>query len=51
MENDFTGIFLPWKSGNKPNGVPVCRLVIAGHLEETFNRLNIAENHPVFLFR
>jgi hypothetical protein len=32
--SDFTKIFPPWKSGKKATGVPVCRLIIAGHLRE-----------------
>jgi hypothetical protein len=50
-ENDFTRTFPPWKSGTKSSGVPVCWLIIAGHLEETFHRQNIAENESLLLFK
>jgi hypothetical protein len=33
------------------SGVPVCWLITAGHLEETFHRQNIAESHPLLRFR
>jgi hypothetical protein len=42
MESDFTRIFPTWKSGIKASGVPVCWLIIDGHLEEMFHRQNIA---------
>jgi hypothetical protein len=32
------------------SGVPVCWLIIAGHLEETFHRQNTAGSHPLLLF-
>jgi len=31
--SDFSRTFPPWKSGTKASGVPVYRLIIAGHLE------------------
>jgi hypothetical protein len=49
--SDFTRKFPPRKSGTKASGVPVCRLIIAGHLEQTFHRQNIAESHPLLIFR
>jgi hypothetical protein len=49
-ESDFTRTFPPRKSGTKASAVPVCWLIIAGHLEETFYWQNIAENHPLLLF-
>jgi len=49
-ESGFTRTFPPWKSGTKESGVPVCSLVIAGHLDETFRRQNIAESYPLLLF-
>jgi len=38
------------QSGTKARGVPVCWLIIAEHLEETFHRQNIAVSHPQLLF-
>jgi len=38
------------EKGTKASGVPVCWLIIAGHLEETVHRQNIAESHPLLLF-
>jgi hypothetical protein len=46
-ESDISRTFPPCKSGTKASGVPVCWLIIAGHLEETFHRENIAESHPL----
>ena len=46
----FTRIFPPLKSGTKAGGGPVCRLIIAGHLEGMFYRQNIAESHSLLLF-
>jgi hypothetical protein len=51
MDSDFTRKCPPWKNGTNASGVPVCWLIIAEHLEETFNRQNIAESHPLLLFR
>ena len=48
-ERDFTRIFPPWKSGTKASGVPVCRLIIAGYLEDRFHWQNIAESHSLLL--
>jgi hypothetical protein len=31
--SDFNRTFPPWKNGTKASGVPVYRLIIAGHLE------------------
>ena len=49
-ESDFTRTFPPWKSDTKASGVPVCWLSIAGHLEETFHRQNVADSQPLLLF-
>jgi hypothetical protein len=49
MVSDFTRTFPPRKSGTKTSAVPVCWLIIAGHLEETFHRQNIAEYDPLLL--
>jgi len=46
-ECNFTRKFLPWKSGTKASGIPVCWLIITGHLEEMFHMQNIAESHPL----
>ena len=46
-ESDFTRTFPPWENGTKASGVPLCWLIIAGHLEETFHR----QNYPLLLFR
>ena len=43
MESDFTSTFLPPKSDTKLSGVPICRLVAAVRLEETFYRQNIVQ--------
>jgi len=50
-ECNFTRKFLPWKSGSKSSGIPVSWLIIAEHLEDVLHRQNIAENHPLLLFR
>jgi hypothetical protein len=34
-----------WKCGTKVSWVPVCWMIIPGHLEEAFHKVNIAENH------
>jgi hypothetical protein len=44
----FTRTFPPWQSGTKTS-VPVCWLIIAGHLGEKFHRQNIAGSDPVLL--
>jgi len=44
-------VISPWKSGTKANRVPVCWLIIAGHLEETLHRQNVAENESLLLFK
>jgi hypothetical protein len=49
--NDFTRKFPPRKSSTKASGVPVRWLITAGHLEQIFHRQNIAESHPLLLFR
>jgi len=49
-ESDSNRIFPTWKSHTKASGVPVCWLIIAGHVEETFHRPNVAERDPVLLF-
>jgi len=49
-ESDFTRTFPTWKSGTKASGVPVCRMIIAGHLEEMFHRPNVGESLPLLLF-
>jgi hypothetical protein len=49
--SDFTRRFQLWKSGTKANRIPKCWLIIARHLEEMFYRQNIAESHPLLLFR
>jgi hypothetical protein len=46
---EFTRIFTPWKSGTKASAVLVRWLIIAGHLEEMFNRQDIAECSPLLL--
>ena len=51
MESDFTRTFPPWKSNTKASGVPVCWQIIAGHLEDTFHRQNVAVSRPLLLFR
>jgi hypothetical protein len=48
---DFTRKFPPRKINSKASGVPVCWLIIAGYLEGTFHRQNIAESQPLLLFR
>jgi len=50
-ESDFARTFPPWKNGTKASGVPVCWQIIAGHFEETFIRQNVAESHPLLLFK
>jgi hypothetical protein len=50
-ESDFTRVFPPRKNSTKASGVQVGWLIITGHLEETFHGQNIAENHPLLLFR
>jgi hypothetical protein len=50
-ESNFTRIFPPWKSDTKASELPVCWLIIAGHLEETFHGQNIEESHPLLLFK
>jgi len=50
-ESNFIRIFLHWKSSTRASGVQVCWLIIAGHLEETFHRQNIAGSQPLLLFR
>jgi len=50
-DSDFTRIFLQWTSGITASGVAVCRLIIAGLLDETSDGQNIAESHPLLLFR
>jgi hypothetical protein len=50
MESDFIRTFPPWKRGTKASGIPVCWLMIVGHLEETFHRQNVAENRPLLFF-
>jgi hypothetical protein len=45
-DSDFTRTFPPYTRGTKASGVPVCSLIILGHLEETFQR----QNHPLLLF-
>jgi hypothetical protein len=49
--SDFTRKFPPRKSCTKASGVPVCWLIIAEHLEETFHRQNIAGSQQLLLFR
>jgi hypothetical protein len=44
-ESDFTRITPSWKNDTKARGFPAPWLIIAGHLEETFHRQNIAESH------
>jgi len=51
MRITYSRIFPPSKSGTKARGVPICWLIIAEHLEETFHRQNIAVSHPLLLFR
>jgi len=50
-ESDFTMKFPPWKNGAKASGFPACWLIIAGHLEETLHRQNVAENESLLLFK
>jgi hypothetical protein len=50
-ESDFTRTFPPWKSGTLASGFPVFWLIIAGHLEGTFHRQNIAEDESLLLFK
>jgi len=40
MGSDFTRIFSPKKSSTKASEDPVCWVIIAGHLEQTFHRQN-----------
>ena len=47
----FTRTSPPRKCGTMASGVPVCWLITAGHLEQTFHMQNIAESHPLLLFR
>ena len=49
-ESDFTRKFPPRKSGTKASGVPLRRLIVAGHLEKTFHWKNAAEVHELLLF-
>jgi hypothetical protein len=48
---EFTTIFPKWKGGTKASGVPVCWMITAGHLEETFCGQNIVESNLLLLFR
>jgi hypothetical protein len=50
-ESDFARIFPSPKSGTKESGTPIRWLSTDGHFEEEFRRLNIAESHPLLLFR
>jgi hypothetical protein len=50
-ERDFTRIFPPRKSDAKASEFPGCWLNIAGHLEETFHRKNVAASVPLLRFR
>jgi hypothetical protein len=47
-KSDVTRTFPPCQSGTKASAVPVCWLIIAGHLEETLHRQNAAESHPLY---
>jgi len=46
----FTRIFPQRTSGSKASAVPLCCLIMAGHLEGTFNRQNIAESDLLLRF-
>ena len=46
-ESGFTRKFPPWKNGTKVSGVPVCWLIIAGHLKQTFHRQNVRKPSTV----
>jgi hypothetical protein len=48
-ESDFTRTIPPWTRGSKASGFPVCWLIVAGHIKETFHRSNIAESPPLLL--
>ena len=47
MESDFTRKYPTGKNGVNSREVPVRWLIIAGYLEETFHRQNIAESDPL----
>jgi hypothetical protein len=49
-ERDFTKKFPPRRSGTEASGVPIRRLIVAGHLEKTFHRKNTAEVHDMLPF-
>jgi len=49
-EGDCTKKFPPWKSSIKASGIPLCWLVIVGHLEQTLYWQSIAESHPLLHF-
>jgi hypothetical protein len=48
-DSDFTTVFPPWNSGAKASEDPVCWLIIAGHLEGTFDSHDTAESDPLLL--
>jgi len=50
-DSDFTRTFPPWNNGAKASGVPVCWLIIAGHLEGKSHRQDIAQSDPMLRFR
>ena len=49
--SDFTRTFPPRKSGAKASGVPVCCLIIAGHLDDKYHRPDIVESDSMLRFR